>query len=199
MKATWFLRWVAGVIWVALLVEAVLVWTSCRGDGHAYTRGWALTRSMGWTGFVALCAALCITPAAKLISAFVRVHSGWTRELRRAFGLAAGSAAFAHACAALVFVPGTRGGLFGSTQVRSGVAALLVLVLLYLTSFRSIVRRLRLQFWKELHRVAYVAVVLALVHVLHAAFVPMRAALLVVAVTFVLGLSRLLRNKQIER
>lgn len=55
-------------------------------------------------------------------------------------------------------------------QLRAGFAALCILVLLAVTSFRAPVRLLRITLWKPLHRLMYLAAALA---VLHLALSPM--------------------------
>jgi DMSO/TMAO reductase YedYZ heme-binding membrane subunit len=192
MKPESFSRWVVWAIYVALMVEVAVAWSCCPGDSDAYSRGWALTRVFGWSALLALCAALCVSP----INRLVRLALGgsgsetWSRELRRGFGIAAASAGIVHASLALGAVPGTRTGLLDTAQLRAGVAALLILTLLLVTSFRSIVRVLRLRSWKELHRLAYVALPLALLHALHGPFVPVRSVLVLAGITLAVGLLR---------
>jgi sulfoxide reductase heme-binding subunit YedZ len=50
--------------------------------------------------------------------------------------------------------------------VRAGATAWLILLLLALTSFPALVKRIGLRGWKELHRLAYVALACAVWHAL---------------------------------
>jgi DMSO/TMAO reductase YedYZ heme-binding membrane subunit len=195
MKPANFSRWVVWVVCVALSIEAAVAWSSCPGDSDAYTRGWALTRVFGWSALLALCAALCVSPISRLVRLGGRGSESWSRELRRALGIAAASAALVHSGLALGTVPGTRASLLDTAQLRAGVAALLILAALLVTSFAAIVRVLRLRSWKELHRLAYVALPLALLHVLHGPFVPVRSVLVLAGITLALGLLRALPSR----
>jgi DMSO/TMAO reductase YedYZ heme-binding membrane subunit len=69
---------------------------------------------------------------------------------------------------------------------------LVLLLVLLATSFARVIALLRLRFFRELHRLAYVAPLLVLQHVLLAPFAPRSLALALVAATFVLGLGRCL-------
>jgi DMSO/TMAO reductase YedYZ heme-binding membrane subunit len=195
MKPANFSRWLVWAICIALIVEAAVAWLCCPGDGDAYTRGWAITRVFGWNALLALCAALCVTPINRLLRSGGSGAETWSRELRRGLGIAAASAGLVHASLAFAAVPGTRPGWLDSAQLRAGAAALLILTLLLVTSFRSIVRMLRLRSWKELHRLAYVALPLALLHVLHGPFVQVRSVLLLAGITLAVGLLRALPSR----
>jgi sulfoxide reductase heme-binding subunit YedZ len=80
--------------------------------------------------------------------------------------------------------------LFGWPHLRAGLLALCVLVALLLSSFPSLVRLLGLRTWKELHRLAYVAALLVLQHVLLAPFAPRATVLLLFALAAGVGLLR---------
>ena len=183
-------RWVGVAVGVCVAAEVAIGQLSCAGDGDAYTGGWANTRLLGWTALVALCATLCVSPLARLYYSVRPEPSAWVREIRRALGLTAASAALAHALLALATVPATSAGLFAAPRLRSGAAALLVLVVLYLTSFQTLVRRLHLAFWKPLHRLAYLALVLAAHHALTSAFVSAWAVGWLVGATLLVGALR---------
>jgi DMSO/TMAO reductase YedYZ heme-binding membrane subunit len=161
---------------------------ACRGEADAYSRALALTRASGWCALLALCAALCATPLAKLLrSAGVRELAG-LHAWRRTLGIAAGSCGLLHAFGALWAVPGTRETVWLAPQLRAGLAALFILTLLLATSFRPLVRN-----WKELHRLAYLAAAFAFVHVLLGPFAPLRAVIALAAFTLLFGLLRALR------
>ena len=199
MKPSVFARWIAYAVPLALLLETSLVWAVCRGDADAYSRAWALARVLGWSALIMLCAALCVTPAARLLGLVTTRTTGWMREIRRGLGIAAANAAVLHAFIAWLEIPGTRASLFDSAQLRSGSTALLIVSVLLLTSFRSLVRKLHLGFWKELQRLAYCALFFAFVHALQGAFAPTRALLSLAGITFAIGLLRLAPSKNDRR
>jgi sulfoxide reductase heme-binding subunit YedZ len=176
--------WIVTCLVCACGLGSVLLYP---GDDDAYTRELAETRACGWLALLVLCAALCVTPLRQLLRFSGRELGRVLNPLRRVLGIAAAGCAVVHAVLALACVPGTRTGLFNQAQLRAGFAALLILVLLLATSFRPIVRT-----WKELHRLAYVALPLAFLHVLLGPFAPLRAALTLGAVTFAVGVLRIL-------
>jgi sulfoxide reductase heme-binding subunit YedZ len=145
------LAWVAAALAIALLL---------RGDGDAYSLAVARTRGFGYLAFVALCCALCVTPIARVLGARWPGFARW----RRALGLAACAGAAAHALLALSSWPSTLVALWNVASLRAGMTALLILVLLGLTSFPALVKRAGLRAWKELHRLAYVALACAVWH-----------------------------------
>jgi DMSO/TMAO reductase YedYZ heme-binding membrane subunit len=112
---------------------------------------------------------LFISPLAKLTLRLFgndSVHAS-ARSMRRSFGLATTSVALMHTY--FVYQSGfvTQAiAILTEPQWRNGVTALLVLCLLAMTSFPPITRLLRIRQWKTLHRLAYVAMVFAVLHVL---------------------------------
>ena len=151
----------------AWFVALVLVIFLAHGDGHAYSSRIASTRGLGYITLFALVLALSVTPAAVVVR---RVTS--PSRLRRALGLAAVGGGWLHAVIALTMVPGGVASIWREPPLRAGLLALLILLLLGVTSFPALVRRLHLQHWKELHRLAYVALVCALWHAMLQPFAP---------------------------
>lgn len=160
--------------------------------------GWdlalSITRASGWLALVSLALALVATPIARLAR-------WWTRRaidsdagsLRRAFGIAAATLAIAHAAAALAGpLDGALSSIAVSPRLRAGFVALLVLIALLVTSFPSLVRRLRARLWKPLHRLAYVAAGLAFVHVVLSPYAPRAIVLALFGALVLVGLARLL-------
>ena len=112
---------------------------------------------------------------------------------RRALGMASAWLAFVHASLALATtLRGNWAALLSWPHLRAGLTALCVLTLLLATSFGAVVARLRLSFFKELHRLGYVAALLALQHVLLSPFAPRALTLLLFGAAFLLGLARFL-------
>jgi DMSO/TMAO reductase YedYZ heme-binding membrane subunit len=97
-----------------------------------------------------------------LASLLVSLIAPW-RPLRRALGLAATVAATAHATAAVRALGGVEAALTLSGH-RLGAAALLLLLVLFATSFPRTRRWLRR--WASLHRLVYLAAGLVALHAL---------------------------------
>jgi sulfoxide reductase heme-binding subunit YedZ len=144
--------WVA-LLWLATFIALLLM---AAGDGDAYDRSVALARALGWQSVTALVAALCVTP----ISRWLQQAS----KLRRALGLAAVTSALIHALITISTSPLRLREQLVDAHLRFGFGALLLLVLLGLTSFPRVVARLHLRSWKELHRLAYIAWLCAVLH-----------------------------------
>lgn len=151
-------EWSVSLAWAA---AAVAISVFLRGEHDAYTLAVARTRGFGDLAFGALCGALCVTPLARLLG-----PARWpgASRVRRALGLAACAAAVPHAVLALSSWPSSLLALWNEPSLRAGITSLLVLLLLALTSFPALVRRAGLRGWKELHRLAYVALACAVWH-----------------------------------
>ncbi|HTU58257.1 MAG TPA: ferric reductase-like transmembrane domain-containing protein, partial [Polyangiales bacterium] len=138
-----------------------------------------------------LSAALCVSP-----------FSRWLREsskLRRALGLAAAGAALFHAEVGLWSGPLNVSEQLDDPQLRFGFGALAVLGLLAVTSFPGAVTALKLRSWKELHRLAYVAWICALLHGLLSPYAWVRGLCAVAVVVLALAPLRLLPRAKRER
>ena len=127
---------------------------------YAALRTWDVARALGWLSGVCLVGALAITPLQRAL------RSPLLPALRRALGLAAASCGAVHATAALLGLPGLAAMVLSAAWLRAGLAALLLLGLLFVTSFDTLLRRLRLQHWKELHRLSYPAALCVALHAL---------------------------------
>lgn len=151
---------IVSLAWVA---AAVAITVLLHGERDAYTLLVARTRGFGYLAFGALCAALCVTPLARALGA-----ARWpsAARWRRALGLAACAGALVHALFALSSWPSSLATLWDEPSLRAGITALLILLLLALTSFPALVKRVGLRGWKELHRLAYLALACAVWHAL---------------------------------
>jgi sulfoxide reductase heme-binding subunit YedZ len=180
----------------ALSLFAVGAWAS--GNPWIPARDLAYERGTGWAALVALFASLLVTPLARL-SARAGRTPGFVLQLpmRRALGMTAAWLALSHAFAAL---KGTLDwnwtALWSWPHLRSGALALGVLLILLVTSFGAVVARLRLRFWRELHRLAYAVPLLVLSHVLLSPFAPRIVALSSVGAVYALGLLRYLPSER---
>lgn len=169
---------------VGLFVLSVIaVVVGAKGDADAYGDEVAIVRGLGYLAFIALSAALCVSP--------LRGVLGERAKLRRALGLAAASSAALHGFAAITSSPLSVGEQFADAHLRFGMGALAVLCLLALTSFPRIVRGLRLRSWKELHRLAYFAWCCALLHALLSPYVWLTCLFALAVVVLALGIGRL--------
>ncbi len=157
------------------------------------------TRAIGWTALGALACALSASPVAR-IARFVRPRHTFPLRLgptRRALGISAAVLALAHATLALVGpLDGAWGAVLSWAYLRAGLVALTVLAALLATSFPRVVRALRVRLWKPLHRLAYVAAALVLVHLVLSPFAPRAITLGLFATLFVVSLGRFLPRRR---
>jgi DMSO/TMAO reductase YedYZ heme-binding membrane subunit len=159
-----------------------------------------LSRVSGWLSLGCLALTLCVSPWAR---ASLRLWQGprWAphaASLRRTLGMTSAWLALLHAGfgAIQLHEPGKLGlaWLLETAHARAGLSALLILVLLLLTSFPSVVRALHLRAWKELHRLAYVGFACAAQHVLLSPFAPRVWVLGLIGATLLIGMLRLVRR-----
>jgi sulfoxide reductase heme-binding subunit YedZ len=168
-------------------------------DGYALARDVWLLRCSGWGALVALGSALSATPASRIADRVApgRVPSAAVAAYRRMFGLTACALAALHLGIGLAtYLRGASWAMLDQPFLRSGLAALVVLLALALTSFEAVNRAASIKLWKPLHRLAYVAALLALHHVLLAPFAPRLVALAFFGALFALGLARLLPRQR---
>lgn len=160
-------RWIAAktALWIACLAPAArLAWgalhpdTGILGVNPVQYLLWAL----GWWALFLLTATLALTP--------LRRAAGWSWPARfqRPLGLFAFAYAAMHLLAyALLDQAGAWGEIPGDLVKRPfilvGLLALLLLLALALTSTTGWQRRLKRN-WKRLHRLVYLAAVLAVIH-----------------------------------
>jgi hypothetical protein len=201
---------VADAIVAALLLTAAGgTLLGCPGEADAYSRSVALTRASGYLALVAASCALCATPLARVVAWVMRrARPGvgaslgplaWSRRVRRAFGIAAASCAIVHSSLALAAVPGAASALVSSPRLRFGLGALLILTLLLLTSFPRLVTRMRIAYWKELHRLAYVAWPFAMIHALLGPFASLTNLLWLAGLTLGIGMLRVIPTAARDR
>lgn len=176
--------------WVACaaLAGATALGVLVRGDSDAYSDNVALARAFGYHAFVLLSAALCVSPLRRWIREPVR--------LRRALGLAAAGSALFHALAGVWSSPLGLGEQLADPRLRFGFGALLVLALLFVTSFPAVVSSVALRSWKELHRLAYVAWISALLHGLLSPYVWIRGLCAIAAFVVLLAPLRLIPRQR---
>jgi DMSO/TMAO reductase YedYZ heme-binding membrane subunit len=186
-------RKLAGTL--ALGSTAALVVVVVRGLAQAWmpARELSWARETGWVAFCTLLLSLSVTPLARIARRVRGTAAPGAALLRRALGMTAAWLALLHA---LLSVSGTLAGNFTAVwswpHLRAGLTALIVLLLLLLTSYAPVIALLRVRFFRELHRLAYVAPLLVLQHVLLAPFAPRSLAFGLVLATCVLGLARCL-------
>ncbi len=148
-----------------------------------------LVRATGYSALGSLLLALSATPVSRLL------RRSWPLllALRRAFGISAAGFALAHASLVIATAPfSPLWHLMWRPQYRSGLVAAVILALLAITSFPRLVRALGIRLWKNLHRLAYLGLLLVVQHLLLAPFAPRRLVLALAAAVVLLGLLRLL-------
>ena len=153
--------------WIALacvLAGALAIVAPSLRETYATTRAFELARGSGWLAAIALLAALAISPLRRIRRVLGRPESGWLAALRRSFGIAAASCGIVHAGYSLVSLPGITESLLELGWLRAGVAAVVTSSVLLVTSFESVLRRLRLQHWAEVHWLVYPVALLVAAH-----------------------------------
>jgi sulfoxide reductase heme-binding subunit YedZ len=145
----------------------------------------ALERATGFAALWFLLASLSCTPLRRLTS-----RASFTR-LRKPLGLWAFSYALIHLCCYLVFDQSLLFAEIGYDIVKRpyitvGFAGFLILLALAVTSPSAVARRLGGRRWKALHRLAYLAAALGVLHFLWLVKLdvtrPVTAAIFLVAV-----------------
>jgi sulfoxide reductase heme-binding subunit YedZ len=155
--------WLApGFVLGGLVPLGVLLVRALRGTLGADPVAIALNQ-LGLLAFVLLVASLAATP--------LRLVFGWSAPMRvrKTLGLLAFFYACAHFALYLVLDRGLDLGALAEDLTKRpfvlvGAGALTLLVPLAVTSTKGMVRRLGGKRWQRLHRLVYLAVVLALVH-----------------------------------
>jgi len=133
------------------------------GAGHA------IARATGGAAITLLSISLAMSPIAQLVSAPSAVAC---RAARRTLGIASATVALAHALWALptYLAPLTLSPIGALPWLRQGALALLLLLSLLVTSFPVLQRALAVRAWSALHRLAYLAAILASLHALGVPF-----------------------------
>lgn len=148
------------IVGLVLVLAAVALWVP--GDPPWIAAAVERIGRTGWAAVVVLCASLAVSPLGRALGRRGRAQA----SLRRRLGLAAAALVGVHLGVVL------RAGWFEAPSalltephLRSGATAAGILGLLALTSWPSLVHRLRLGHWKPLHRAVYAAALLVLHHV----------------------------------
>jgi methionine sulfoxide reductase heme-binding subunit len=158
-------RWLMPAVFTGALAPlAAILWNAARGNLGANPIAEALNE-LGLTALVFLIASLACTPLREIFD------WPWAVGLRRMLGLFAFFYALLHAATyALLDQGGKLSRIFGDVTKRpfifAGFAALLILIPLAATSTAASVRRLGFPRWKRLHRLAYLAGALGVLHFL---------------------------------
>ena len=146
----------------ALAPLAAIVWNATHGNLGANPVAEALNE-LGLTALVFLVASLACTPVREVLD------WPWAVGLRRTLGLFAFFYALLHATTySLIDQRGNLRAIFADVTKRpfiiAGFLAFLILIPLAATSTAKAVQRLGFPRWKRLHRLAYLAGGLAVVH-----------------------------------
>lgn len=161
-----------------------------------------LSRASGYTALGLLLASQAISPLRRLIrgSALLgrmglRFNEARLLAWRRSLGMAAAEAALLHFGLSVYFQLDGQWRVWQQNYLRAGLAALIILVCLWITSFPVVLRLLRLKVWTPLHRLVYAAVCLALIHAALAPFSSLRVVALLAGLAVVMFWLRLMPIK----
>jgi sulfoxide reductase heme-binding subunit YedZ len=183
-------RWVKpAAVAVLLLPLAKLGWDAFR-DGLGANPIEAALNRLGFWAMTLLALSLVPTPAKDLLGV------AWLQRLRRVLGVTAFAYALLHFSFYVVVDKffdwrTISQDLTKRPFIMVGFAALLCLAPLAITSTDGWVRRLGFRTWKRIHRLAYLAAALAVVHFLWRVKADLRKPLLFAAIFFVLLAARL--------
>lgn len=150
---------------VALCGTAIVL-TYAQRDAYAPVRTLRLATASGWLAATCLVLALCVSPIQYARTRAGRSRPSWLPATRRSLGMAAAICGFIHAAYGLLTIPGLPALLFSLAWLRAGLLTLCILLTLFATSYDFVLRRLRLQHWKELHRLVYAAAIVLAMHVI---------------------------------
>ena len=144
------------------LVYAIYLETQQTGSGLGADPVEGLLHYLGESGMIVLLSAFSVTPLSR------RLRWPWLLRSRRMVGLFAFALVAAHAAVFAVFHAQLKWQILlqeviERPYITMGMASLLILSVLALTSTRNWQRRLG-STWKRLHRWVYLAVPLALLH-----------------------------------
>jgi methionine sulfoxide reductase heme-binding subunit len=178
-------RWVKPVVVVALLLPLAKIGRDAFTDGLGANPIEAVQNRLGFWAITLLALSLVPTPARDLPG------MGWLQRLRRVLGVTA----FAYALLHFLFYVGVDKFFDWRTMstdltrrpfIMVGFAALLCLTPLAVTSTDGWVKRLGFKTWKRIHRLAYLAAALAVVHFVWRVKADLRRPLLFAAIFLVL-------------
>ncbi len=172
----------------------IYTWYATRLDyAFAYELWWL--RVTGYTALGALFLSLLMTPVALLCTRLLpQCHNPvvWI-AFRRSLGMSAAWLGGMHACVALAtYLEGSWPLVVAAPYLRAGLTALMILLALLITSFPALVRILHLRFWKQLHRLAYIAVLFLFQHLMQAPFALRWLTVLLFSCLVLLGSLRVL-------
>ena len=158
-----------------------------------------LIQATGYTALGALFLSLLTTPLRRLIQFISSTypHAAVWAAFRRSFGISAACFALIHAALTLTtYLQDSWPFILSSPYLRAGLTALTVLLLLLLTSFPKIVRLLHIRFWKQLHRLSYVAALFLFQHLMQSPFASQQLIVALFEGLILLGTLRLLPVRQ---
>lgn len=182
----------------AALAALVVIGASGLAESYPLARELRWIRGSGQLAFGALGLALCVSPLGALAARLGRGPDPLLlAALRRALGITSACAALLHAALVLsTYLADARSAVLDVPFLRSGALALAILVALLATSFPALVRALHVRLWKELHWLAFPALLLVFHHLLLSPFADRARAVWLAAALLVVGLLRFLPGRR---
>ena len=177
---------------------AVLAYYGGKGrTGIALEIWWLRVSGYGAFGFLAL--SLLVTPIRRLIIRLPTTLAHRSAPFvawRRTFGITSAILALGHAGVAMGTYVGWRWKLvWDDPFLRSGAVAVGILVILLVTSFPKLLKIVGIHYWKQLHRLSYVAAFFVFLHLLHSPFASRRLVFTLFGIVALLGLLRFLPRR----
>jgi DMSO/TMAO reductase YedYZ heme-binding membrane subunit len=173
-------------------VLAVWLVISYRAGGYYLDRDVFACQLSGYAAIGYLALSLITGPIIRLLGfTGVAIEKELSAQLSRNAGIASALAAGLHTIIALTtYLKADWLVVFQIHYLQSGAAALFVLLVLLLGSYKPLMGFARWKLWKPLFRLSFLAAILTLLHVLYAPFAPRPLTIGLAVATIVVCLSR---------
>ena len=155
---------------------------------YPHTRNIWMIQALGYTALGALFLSLLVGSYLKVMSYFGGKikNKPLAIALRRHLGIVAALFALSHFCWVMsTYLRFNWEILLELSYLRAGLVGLITLVLLLLTSFPFIIKTLKIKYWNELHRLAYVIPLFLMQHLLLSPFA-LREVSIIISIGFAL-------------
>jgi DMSO/TMAO reductase YedYZ heme-binding membrane subunit len=187
-KLSFYCCLVAGMVLVA--------WTAIEWAAERQTGGPQFDAIVvsGYSAISALTLSLLMSPLRRIAALFgLTISTLHVVAFRRSLGLLAAAMAFVHLLTVVAqHLNGKWIALLENFFLNTGITAALLLLVLTVSSFPSLSRRLGIRLWKELHMLAYAVAIIVAAHLSLSAFAPIWVSKTLVVTVPVLFLLRLI-------